>query len=97
MKNILRWCLMKENKYQVRKVGWKFSYKTQVRKQINIDGHQKENLRVEGSNMALPKGGFSWCLLLSKAERHLKSQKIVNSLETTFFQTHTNHCYSGRN
>jgi len=94
---------MKENKYKVRKLGWKFSYKTQVRKQINIDGRQKENLRVKGSNMVLPKGGFSWCLLLNKAERHLKSQKIVSFLQTTFFQTHTysktqtNHCYSGRN
>ena len=64
---------MKENKYQIRKVGWKFSYKTQVLKQISIDGCQRENLRVGGSSMVVSEGGFSWYLLLTEQEGYLNS------------------------
>ena len=75
-------------------MGWKFSYKTQIQKQININGCHSENLRVEGSNMAVSKGGFYWCLLLDKAERHLNRKKNCqlfrdNLLPNTLILTHT--------
>jgi hypothetical protein len=73
---------MKENKHKIRKLGWKFSYITEVWKPVSIDGCQRENLRLKGSNMVVSKGGFSWCMLLTEAERHLNSPKNVNSLET---------------
>jgi hypothetical protein len=65
-----------EGKHKTGKIGWKSSYKVQLRKEMDIDGNQGENLKMEGSDMLDSKGGLSSCLQLTKTERHFKTKQL---------------------